>query len=273
MTWSWQDMTGDRFRRLMRNHAEWHEQNSAPDSPYASLFSVLGVMHRASGIIIMSTQMDATVPDAASLLDGYVDALADGVGPRPAHTVRTRPWLQSMLQPTLPDTVTGMRSKGKAAYLLKGYEDGQLDVLHEALTDADYGHASAGVLFMSYGGKVAEVAPQTTATAQRGAVMKAFYVSLWQDPAQDARHLAWIRELYRDVYTETGGVPVPGEQSDGTYINYPDIDLADPEWNKSSVPWHTLYYKDNYPRLQRAKAHWDPRDVFRHALSVRPQEA
>ena len=45
--------------------------------------------------------------------------------------------------------------------------------------------------------------------------------------------------------------------------------LADPRWNASGVPWHALYYKGNYPRLQRVKARWDPRDVFHHALSIR----
>jgi len=35
------------------------------------------------------------------------------------------------------------------------------------------------------------------------------------------------------------------------------------------VPWYTLYYRENYPRLQRIKERWDPRNVFHHALSVR----
>ncbi len=113
--------------------------------------------------------------------------------------------------------------------------------------------------------------PQDTAVAQRDVVMKAVYHAAWESQADDAAHLAWIRAFYRDVHADTGGVPVPGEVSDGSYINYADADLADPEWNTSNVPWHTLYYKDNYRRLQRVKAHWDPRNVFRHALAIEPR--
>jgi hypothetical protein len=64
-------------------------------------------------------------------------------------------------------------------------------------------------------------------------------------------------------------VPVPGAAYDGAFINHPDVDLTDPGLNTSGVPWHTLYYKENYPPLQRIKARWDPRDLFRHALSIR----
>jgi FAD/FMN-containing dehydrogenase len=71
------------------------------------------------------------------------------------------------------------------------------------------------------------------------------------------------------VFAETGGVPVPNERSEGALINHPDADLADPAWNTSGVPWHAMYYQDNYARLQRVKAKWDPRNVFHHALSIR----
>jgi aclacinomycin oxidase len=90
------------------------------------------------------------------------------------------------------------------------------------------------------------------------------------DPQDEARNLAWVRAFYRDLFADIGGVPVPGGVCDGAMINHPDVDLADPEWNTSGVPWHTLYYKENYTRLQRIKARWDPRNVFQHALSIRP---
>ena len=62
---------------------------------------------------------------------------------------------------------------------------------------------------------------------------------------------------------------MPGDAYDGAFINHPDTDLADPALNTSGLPWPILYYQANYPRLQRVKARWDPRNVFRHALSIR----
>jgi hypothetical protein len=93
----------------------------------------------------------------------------------------------------------------------------------------------------------------------------------WFNPQDEARSRAWLRQFYRDAFSDTGGVPVRGEVSDGAFINHPDVDLADPERNTSGVPWHTLYYKDNYRRLQPIKARWNPRNVFHHALSIRPE--
>jgi FAD/FMN-containing dehydrogenase len=47
---------------------------------------------------------------------------------------------------------------------------------------------------------------------------------------------------------------------DGCYVNYPDSDLID---------WPTLYYKENYARLQKVKARWDPLNIFNYEQSIR----
>ncbi|MEU9336283.1 FAD-binding oxidoreductase [Streptomyces sp. NPDC048290] len=267
--WSWADMTPDAFRRLLRNHGRWHTEHNTPDSPDAALFSILTALRRQSGVFSLSTQLDAGRPGARDLVDSYVAAVTDGVAVPYTHDVRTTTWLRSMLYPRVADTVFGLRAKCKAAYLRKGFADTQLDTLYRRLTDEEYGNPAAGILLAAYGGKVSAVPPDATATAQRDAVLKAFFFDTWTDAAADDGNIRWMREFYREMFAETGGVPVPGEISDGSYINYPDTDLADPRWNTSGTPWHTLYYKDNYPRLQRVKARWDPRDVFHHGLSIR----
>jgi aclacinomycin oxidase len=121
----------------------------------------------------------------------------------------------------------------------------------------------------TYGGQVNAVAPDATASPQRDSILTTSCTVGWQNPQDEARHLEWVRAFYKDLYAEAGGVPVPNDQTDGAMINHPDADLADPEWNTTGVPWHTLYYKDNYPRLQEIKARWDPLNVFHHALSIR----
>ncbi|MFG2022487.1 BBE domain-containing protein [Streptomyces sp. NPDC048825] len=101
----------------------------------------------------------------------------------------------------------------------------------------------------SFGGQVNAVAQDATASSHRSAAFKMAWMLYWADPGDEAKSLAWIRESYQEVYAETGGVPVPNDVTDGCYVNYPDIDLGDPQYNPSDVPWHDLYYKGNYPRL------------------------
>jgi aclacinomycin oxidase len=262
-------MTVDAFSTLLRNFGTWHENNSAPGAAANGMYAVLLVSNAASGGLQLVVQMDAGLPNAQGMLDGLITAVNAGSGLTPAVSAGvTMPWLHMTTWAGDGEggDKTTRRYKLKAGYLRRSYTDAQLATIYKYVTNPAF--PSSGMLFVGYGGQVQAVAPGATAAAQRDVVMKAVFQAYWADESDDAANLAYIRAFYRDVYAETGGVPVPNEVSDGSYINYPDNDLADPAWNTSGVPWSTLYYKGNYPRLQRIKAKWDPRDIFHHTLSI-----
>ncbi|MFF2121292.1 FAD-binding oxidoreductase [Kitasatospora sp. NPDC058184] len=273
VVWPWDERMDERaFSALLRNFGTWHERNSAPGSPAANLYAVLLAGHRATGTFELVVQLDAGVPDAEALLTDFLSAVTAGTGTtRPATLRGTLPWLQAATWPGTGEAgdIATRRYKDKAGYLRRGLTDAQLSTVYRHLTN-DTGGTDSGMLLIGYGGRVNAVAPDATAVAQRDSVMKAVYFTVWADEADDAARLAWVRDFYRDVYRDTGGVPVPGDVSDGSYINYADTDLADPAWNTSGIPWHTLYYKANYPRLQQIKERWDPRGIFRHTLAIEP---
>ncbi|MEV1117772.1 FAD-binding protein [Actinosynnema sp. NPDC049800] len=272
--WSWRDVTEESFHRLLRNYGEWHERNSAPGSRYASLFSPMLVSRRNTGAdpgaIALVATVDGSRPDADQLLDDYLAEVTEGVPGtitlQPPHRL---PWLAAVEAGSLSQADESGMFKAKAAYLRKRFTDQQIRTAYTYLTSTDHDNERALLLLVSYGGQVNTVAPDATAVPQRDSIMKAVYIATWTDPDRERASMDWIRRWYREMYQDTGGVPVPNGVNDGSYINYPDIDTADPTWNTSGVPWHALYYKDNYRRLQEVKARWDPRDVFHHALSIK----
>ncbi|MFF9780018.1 FAD-binding oxidoreductase [Streptomyces sp. NPDC013978] len=287
VSWPWDTLDRRDFMTLVDNYGRWHVEHRAPGGPYDGLCSYLVLGHRSGGALALTTQMDATAPDAAARLDAFLAAIGNGVRARPTGTVlpagkhpvpagfaaaRRIPWLHATrLLGTTNALVNDptLFSDFKSAYLRKPFSTDQLDALHRRLTQDERGNPTAGVTLSSFGGQVNATAPDATASVHRDSAFKALWGIWWPDPAQEADCLAWIREAYRDVFAGTGGVPVPGAAADGCYVNYPDADLSDPRWNTSSVPWYELYYGDNYARLQRVKQTWDPGDVFRHRQSVR----
>jgi hypothetical protein len=269
--WAWDaSMTEAAFTGLLRNFGRWHETHSAPGSPYAGLYGILLPTHRSAQAFPLVVQADAGLPGIDALVTEFVAAVSAGTGLTPVLNMRrTMPWMHLTTWPGIgePGDQFSRRYKIKAAYLRQSLADEQLAAIYRNLTN-DSGTSGAGMLLVGYGGQVRTVPPGATAVAQRDVVMKAVFQNIWLDEGDDAAGVAWVRNLYREVYAATGGVPVPNDVNDGSYINYPDNDLADPAWNTSGVPWSTLYYKENYPRLQQVKARWDPRNVFRHAMSV-----
>jgi aclacinomycin oxidase len=268
---NWSDIDPPSFLRLVRNHGVWCERNSGADSPYRSLWTLLELHRKQFGKIIIRGVSTAGA-GAERQVDDHLEALAEGVAAPRSRALTRMSWLDFALNP-FPDMFAmppgGVSAKVKDALLKKRLTDRQIAVAHDHLTSSDEDIMGGMLGLATYGGQINTVAPDATATAQRGSILDIACNTGWLDPRDEAKNLAWVRAFYRELFAESGGVPVPGEAYDGAFINHPDVDLADPALNTSGVPWHTLYYKENYPRLQRIKARYDPRDVFRHALSVR----
>ena len=272
--WNWSDIDQPSFLRLLRNHGIWCERNSDADSPYASLWTLLEIHRKQFGKIIIRGVSTAGAA-AERQVDDHLASLEEGVRAPKARELAQMSWLEFALNP-FPDLFAappgGVSAKVKDALLKKRFTDRQIGVAYDYLTRSDHDVPGGMLGLATYGGRINTVARDATAAAQRDSILDIACTTGWLDPREEAKNLAWVRALYRDLFAESGGVPVPGAAYDGAFINHPDVDLADPALNTSGVPWHTLYYKENYPRLQRIKARWDPRDVFRHALSIRAGE-
>ncbi len=270
--WDWSHIGQSSFLQLLRKHGIWSERNSGADSPNASLWTLLEIHRKQFGKIIVRGVSTAGA-GAERQVNDHLAALSEGIESPKGRELARMSWLGFALNP-LPDLFAappgGVSAKVKDALLKRRFTDRQAAVAYEWLTSADHDVMGGMLGLATYGGRINTVAPEATASAQRGAILDMACTTGWLDPGDEARNLAWVRGFYRELFAETGGVPVPGDAYEGAFINHPDTDLADPALNTSGVPWHTLYYGENYPRLQRVKARWDPRDVFRHPLSIRP---
>ena len=268
--WNWSDIDRPSFQRLLKNHGIWCERNSGADSPSACLWTLLEIHRQQAGKIIIRGV--STAGAAERLVDDHLAALSEGIGAAHGRELARMSWLEFALNP-FPDLFGappgGVSAKVKDALLKKRLTDRQIHVAYDYLTSTEHDVMGGMLGLATYGGRINTVPPDATASAQRESILDLACTTGWLDPREEAKNLTWVRAFYRDLFAESGGMPVPSEAYDGAFINHPDTDLADPALNTSGVPWYALYYKANYPRLQRIKARWDPRNVFRHAMSIR----
>lgn len=271
-SWSWDRLTEKGFGALLRAYGSWHEQHAGKDSPYAGLCSWLFLTHRSSGTVSALIQMDASKPDAERLTRDFLDQLDAAAVVNRTETVLRLPWLKAtrhMGMGSPLQTSPTFRGEHKSAYLRKSFTQAHIAAAYKHLTRTDYSNPYGMVIATSYGGAVNTVPPAATAVHQRDAILKLLFQTYWTSPSDDATNVAWLRAFYEETYAATGGVPIPNDVTAGCYINYPDGDISDPAHNRSGVPWTTLYWGDNYARLQRVKQRWDPANIFRHSQSVR----
>ncbi|KAB2344492.1 FAD-binding oxidoreductase [Actinomadura rudentiformis] len=293
-TWSWQGFTQKHFTHLVSSYGEYFAAHQDPATAAGRLFTLLTLTHSNQGTnnigLVAQVNADGDDPgdEGVAAMLGFLDTVdSDAIptsgpmlssvaehGPIPdAWKPRLMPWLTATQ--ALNSSGENRCGKYKSAYLRRPFSGRQIQAMWDYLGNThytDYTNPEAVIQIDSYGSAINRP-PRDTAVPQRDSILKMQYQVYWRrpsdtDPGDAARHVAWIRDTYQATFADTGGVPIVGSRTDGCYINYPDVDLNDPEWNTSNQPWSQLYYKDAYPRLQRAKARWDPLNIFRHQQSI-----
>ncbi|MBB6171738.1 hypothetical protein HNR23_001798 [Nocardiopsis mwathae] len=285
--WAWKNLSESDFRTLVGNFCSFFDEHrgdtKTKKDPFAALFGILLLTHNSRANIGLIAHIDADVPDAEIRVADFIAAVDDGVGAPLADLEEDygdHPLLVGSKDATVigwelmenrpPVPVNQEAGKYKSAYMRKPLPDDQVTALWEGLREPVKGVRKAVVQIDSYGSAVNRVETGETAVPQRDSILKLQHQVYWPNDTDGSDHIDWLRRLYKDMYTDTGGVPVSDETTDGCYISYPDVDLSSDEWNESGVPWSTLYYGGDYPRLQQVKARWDPNNVFFHQQSIEP---
>ena len=166
--------------------------------------------------------------------------IADVVGPNPYAG-----W-QTALDPLL---TPGFRNYWKS-HDFREVSDGLIDAL--------IAHArkipdpNTEIAFAQLGGAVTRVPPEATAYSHRDGEFVMNVHGRWQDLAKDQECIGWARELFQATAPfATGSV----------YVNF----LTQDEENRIKAA-----YGRNYERLARIKAKYDPTNLFRANMNIRP---
>ena len=155
---------------------------------------------------------------------------------------------QRSLDPFFPN---GQRRYWKALYL-DGFSDAAID------TTVDWSNRRPSndtlVIVRHCGGAMSRVGAEETAFGDRSSEWMLSIDSTWSEPAADAANVEYTRAFY------DAAMPF----SDGkTYFNFPGLLEEGDAAVRSS-------YGDNYDRLTRIKAAYDPENRFRLNQNIRP---
>jgi FAD/FMN-containing dehydrogenase len=129
--------------------------------------------------------------------------------------------------------------------------------IHELVVAVEAKHRDprlrgGGVVLFAYGGAIGRVPAQATAFVHRDALFSLEYVALWSQSSVNVENVsrAWVRAAHAALRPHVSSEAVQ---------NYADTDLAG---------WRRAYYGANLGRLVAVKRRYDPKNVFRHALSI-----
>ncbi|WP_025918178.1 FAD-binding oxidoreductase [Herminiimonas sp. CN] len=102
------------------------------------------------------------------------------------------------------------------------------------------------------GGQASRPAPDATAYANRDTLYAMNVHTRWNDPAEDAKCIAWARAFFDAAAPYASG---------SVYVNF----LTQDESSRISAA-----YGPNYQRLVQVKNQYDPHNLFRHNQNIKP---
>jgi hypothetical protein len=106
------------------------------------------------------------------------------------------------------------------------------------------------VVIEQLGGAVGRIGPEETAFGHRAAAYDLLIPSVWADPTESERHIRWTRDVWTAMQPFSTGE---------TYVNY--LDEGSPA---------AAAYGAQYERLVALKNRYDPTNLFRMNVNVRP---
>jgi FAD/FMN-containing dehydrogenase len=109
------------------------------------------------------------------------------------------------------------------------------------------------VVVVPAGGAIARVAEDATAFSNRNAAWNIHFLSMWADPAETPRNIAFTKAIAAAMKPfSTGKV----------YLNF----IGD----EGQARVAAAYGPEKYARLQALKRKWDPQNLFRHNQNITP---
>jgi FAD/FMN-containing dehydrogenase len=170
-------------------------------------------------------------------------------GPPALDMVQPIPYVavQQLLNPGNPK---GMQNYWSADFLAELPAEA-VDVLVEHATKPV--SPLSQIILIPGGGAIARVDDEATAFGQRSAPFNIHYLSMWPDPADGERNIAYTRSLATAMKPWTTG---------RAYLNF----IGD----EGSARVEAAFGTEKYQRLQALKDEWDPENLFRHNQNIPP---
>ena len=156
---------------------------------------------------------------------------------------------QAAFDPLLP--YGAFRSYWKAIDLLR---------LDDEVIDKIAAHAAARptpttlIPVWHFGGAMSRVDPTATAFWRRSTPYMVSFDGTWLDEADDTRCIAWVKAAVESMRAYSDG---------GQYVNFPG------SGGESDIPARAAY-GGNYARLSQIKAKYDPTNLFRVNVNIKP---